>query len=806
MYFDVSSVDLRPEADPRSVVQGKNYRFTVLTPRLIRMEYSESGAFEDRATAFAVCRKFPVPEFSVSEENGTLRIETEALLLEYDGQPFGTGLTVLVKRSQKHKAVRWHYGMEELTLGGRSVNLGGTARTLDVADGRVPLGKGLMSIHGFSVVEDSDSLLWTEDGWFEPRSHEETDLYFFGYLSDFTGALQEYYRLSGASPMLPRYAFGNWWSRYYKYTENSYLELMKNFAAHKIPLSVAVIDMDWHPVDIDPEYGNGWTGYSWNRNFFPDPERFLKTLHRLGLKVTMNLHPADGVRAFEDRYPALASALGMDPEKGETVQFDAANPKSLRGLLDHVLAPLEKEGVDFWWLDWQQAGGTSDLRYDPLFILNHCFYLKNAEKGTYPLNFSRYAGPGSQRYPIGFSGDTFMTWASLDFQPEFTATASNVGFGWWSHDIGGHMRGIWDNELQIRWLQYGVFSPILRLHSAKNTFLLKEPWNFPAETEKILSDQLRLRHRLVPYLYTMNYRNHAEGIPLVRPLYYEYGKPGAAVHASLFRTYRNEYLFGSELLVCPITTPSDRESMKGRVTAWIPEGDWFDFTDGRRYRGEKELELYRGRETYPVLAKAGAIVPLSEECEGFGTALPKAFELRVFAGKDGVFRMYEDNESLKRLKKCVTEYRFSWRKKSRISIRPAEGDLSILPKKRAYRVTLFGASAPKKVRVITDGIESKASYEYDELNGKLSVRIPPAPVTSGIDIVIDGSGTFFEEDWRREIGTRLPKWQTENQVKQEICDALSAGLSKGAFLAAMLTKVTNRYILGEITEIVTAGE
>ena len=112
--------------------------------------------------------------------------------------------------------------------------------------------------------------------------------------------------------MAPRYAFGNWWSRYHKYTEQTYRELMERFQAEDVPLSVAVIDMDWHLVDIDKKYGSGWTGYTWNRDFFPDPKRFLGWLHEQGLHVTLNVHPADGVRAYEEMYEPMAKALGID--------------------------------------------------------------------------------------------------------------------------------------------------------------------------------------------------------------------------------------------------------------------------------------------------------------------------------------------------------------------------------------------------------------------------------------------------------------------------------------------------------------
>src|SRR5690606_29482521 len=120
--------------------------------------------------------------------------------------------------------------------------------------------------------------------------------------------------------------------------------------------------------------------------------------------------------------------------------------------------------------------------------------------------FSRWGGLGNHRYPIGFSGDTHVTWRSLAYQPYFTATAANVGYGWWSHDIGGHTFGIEEPELYLRWVQYGVFSPIFRLHSTKNHFHERLPWKYDAEIGRLASDMLRLRHQLIPYLYSMSWK------------------------------------------------------------------------------------------------------------------------------------------------------------------------------------------------------------------------------------------------------------------------------------------------------------
>ena len=252
-------------------------------------------------------------------------------------------------------------------------------------------------------------------------------------------------------PLVPRYVLGNWWSRYHPYSAEEYSALLDRFEADGLPFSVAVLDMDWHVTEVDHRFGSGWTGYTWDPRLFPDPQGFLDELHGRGLRVALNDHPADGVRAHETAYPQMARALGIDPASEAPLSFDVTDETWLRAFFDHVAHPMERDGVDLWWIDWQSGPYSRLAGLDPLRALNERHFAELAGTGRRPVNFSRYAGPGSHRTPIGFSGDTVISWASLRFQPEFTASAANIGYGWWSHDIGGHWDGRKDVELAVRW-------------------------------------------------------------------------------------------------------------------------------------------------------------------------------------------------------------------------------------------------------------------------------------------------------------------------------------------------------------------
>ncbi|MCL4722134.1 MAG: glycoside hydrolase, partial [Gammaproteobacteria bacterium] len=605
-----------PVAQSANQVTGDHYRITVLTERLLRLEYSPTGRFEDRPTQMVLNRDLGSVDFQVVRDGSGIHLFTGALQLDYDEGPFSaSGLTVRIAGGPGYHS-EWRYGVRFEPSIWQAGNLGGTARTLAGIDGAFPLEDGLVSTTGYAVLEDTTLAL--ADGWVAPRIEGNTDLYYFGYGYDAAGAVRDFYRLTGPQPLLPRWALGNWWSRYYAYSAEEYQALVERFEAERLPFSVAVVDMDWHWVDIDPRFGHGWTGYSWNTDLFPDPPAFLAWLHEHGLRVSLNTHPADGVRAHEDRYPQLAGRLGIDPASEQPVNFDIANPDFLVAYLEEMHHPMEAEGVDFWWLDWQQGSYTTMPGLDPLWMLNHFHYLDSGRDGKRPITFSRYAGPGSHRYPVGFSGDTVTTWASLDFQPYFTATAANIGYGWWSHDIGGHCFGYRDDEMATRWFQLGVFSPINRLHSTNEIFAGKEPWKYQPAARTAMGESLRLRHRLIPYLYTMAERAHRLGEPLVRPLYHV--DPRLEALAA-----RNSFLFGSELLVAPITTPADRRTTLAEVSTWLPAGQWIDFFTGVRYSGGRSVQLHRGLDGYPVLAKEGAIVPLTGP-ESFGVENPASLE------------------------------------------------------------------------------------------------------------------------------------------------------------------------------------
>lgn len=681
-----------PLANPKAIIKGEKYRFTVLTARLLRIEYSEDGSFLDEATFTVQNRNFDVPDFTVSKTGDVLKIQTEYVCLKYDTTKAFDQESLQITYTGKNASVyagrhlpQWRFGVSA------SNNLRGTTVSLDTVNGACPLENGIMSLGEVTVLDDADSYVLEASGQYVQRKLKQTvDQYLFcyGYAGagryDFTGALQDFYQLTGKPPMLPRYVLGNWWCRYYAYTQQEYMDLMNRFQKEDIPFSVAVLDMDWHHVNIDTRYGGGWTGYSWNRDLFPEHKKLLSDLHEKHIHVGLNLHPQGGVAAHEDAYAAMADAMGADKAKEETVEFDIHDPKFIENYLELLHRPHEKDGVDFWWMDYNTK--IRELDPDPAPLLNHYHYVDN-ETDTRAMILSRYAGPGSHRYPIGFSGDTVSSWDSLAFQPYFTANAANIGFGWWSHDIGGFQMGSKDGELIARWVQFGVFSPINRLHSSNLRYMSKEPWRYNKICEASMKRFLKLRHALVPYLYSMGYRHAQGGFPLVHPLYYRW-QTGEA-----FRN-RQEYAFGSELIVSPVVQPMDPATRMGAAKVWLPEGIWFDFFTGRKYTGDEVFAAYRDMDHMPVFAKAGAIVPMTKLPYGDNTTSnPGTLCVKVFCGADGSFQLYEDDGisyAYENSQFALTDYRLQWGKEPVFTGAVTKADCAAVPASRDYEIEFIG--------------------------------------------------------------------------------------------------------------------
>lgn len=744
-------------------VCGEGWRISVLEGRLIRVETGETCDLPTQCVWY----RDPLPvKFEVKKQGKITVIATRDAEFYFN------------TAAKKITAVKLRDGRVVKNFS-RGV-LPGTRRTLDMTDGKVRLSKSVVSRNGVAVLDDSRSLVLRDDR-IEQRG-KCSDKYYFAFGSDYRAAIRALYRITGFTPLLPKFVLGNWWSRYKAYTQDEYVGLMHKFIDKKIPVTVATIDMDWHWVDVVERFGKeakavptdnvidrliyssmpGWTGYSWNTELFPDYRAMLDYLNANGFKVTLNLHPAQGVRFFEDKYKDVCEVCGVDPASRAPVPFSLGNEKFLQAYFDVLHRPYQREGVRFWWIDWQQ-GKNSDVKgLDPLWALNHYHTLDMRDEGKRAVILSRYAGIGSHRYPLGFSGDSAMTWKTLDFQPYMTASATNVGYTWWSHDIGGHHRGYKDEELYLRWLQLGVFSPVNRLHSTSNEFMGKEPWNTSKATERAATDYLRLRHRLIPYLYSMNYLTATDGRALCEPMYYSYDCKEAY-------KAKNQYAFGTQLVVAPITRKSDPKTKLAHTALWVPENEVYtDIFTGRKYAGGT-YEIYRDAEDFPVFAKKGSIIPLYKDATDNSLAPDKPLEIWIYSG-DGEFELYEDDgDSLDYEKGAFCTTRISAEKEGkRLVVRlSSQGDLDVLPKGR--EITLAFRDVEKAVvscgKATTEDGEVRVTFVYE---GKDK------------EIVLENCEYDIGKSYSEEVIRTVSKYQCQNRKKSAFYRFLGGVQDSGA--------------------------
>jgi alpha-glucosidase len=627
-------------------------------------------------------------------------LKTDRLLLRYkknSGQFNPDNLSI--ELALNGKTVRWHPGLKN------DGNLGGTIRTLDGVRGDTKLEPGLVSRDGWVLIDDSVRPLFDNSDWpwVVPRHKAaRQDWYFFGHSHDYKQALKDFTLVAGKIPIPPRFAFGTWWSRYWAYTDTELKQLVNEFEVHDVPLDVLVIDMDWH-ITFGTKWSDnkkdqsghtlGWTGYTWNKDFFPDPEGFLSWCKEHGLKSTLNLHPASGVQPHEERYAEMARAMGIDPASNKYVPFDITNKKFAENYLKILHYPLERQGIDFFWLDWQQEQTTPIAGLNPTWWLNYVHTSDMERREKRPLIFHRWGGLGNHRYQIGFSGDTISVWESLAFQPYFTATAANVGYGYWSHDIGGHMPGEVSPELYTRWIQFGAFSPILRTHTTKNPNAERRIWAYPVDYFLTMRDDFLLRYAMIPYLYTAAREAYDTGISICRPMYYDYPELEEAY------SFRDEYMFGDSMLVAPISAAASEETKLATKSVWLPEGTWVEWFTGTTLKGPARIDRQFALNEIPVYVKAGSVIPTQPKVQHTGEKPVDPLILSVFPQEAGSARLYEDQGNslgYKRGECAWTEIRHSRQQdgKLKIEILPAQGSYPGMLGARSYQIRLVGVWPP----------------------------------------------------------------------------------------------------------------
>ncbi len=741
------------------VFQGSNYRITVLTERLLRLEYSKNGIFVNDLTETVSNRLFPKPEFSVKQDTRILEITTKYFTLKYvKEKPFeGMNIEVFLLNTDKI----WNPKQKEVrnykTTGNGYIN-----NKLDFI-------KGLYSGDGFATLNDSNSLLLSEEGFFQMRQNPSTDIYLFMYKRDFGYCLRDYFMLTGYPLLIPRYALGVWWNKKGVYTFDSIKQLVKNFQKNQIPLSVFLFDDNWHLKDRNaPNLYK--TGYTFNRNLIPDPSYFLNYMHENGVRVGLQIDPSEGIMPHEDGYDAIAHNIGLT-NRG-TIPFNVFDKSVLFNYFNILINPLKQGGIDFFWIDYSKPQSAEASR-----ALNYYHY-RNELNDINHRNFmmTRNICRSSHRYGTLYSGSNIVSWKTLEEIPFYNSLASNIGLSWWSHDIGGTNGGIEQSELYIRYVELGCFSPIFRFSSNEGRYYKREPWAWDNKTLSVIKDYTQLRHRLIPYLYTENYNYHKTGLPLIQPIYYSHPE---IIDEPL---YKNEYFFGTQLLVAPITSEKDLLMNRSVKRIFLPNGIWYDFKTGKKFIGNKRYVTFFKEEDYPIFARQGAIIPLQDLEDNLNsTALPKSLEIHIFPGKSNIYKLYEDDGVTSLYKDgyyLTTAIDYNYLQNSyTVIIHPIEGKSGIIPPTRDYKIRFRNTREADNVTVYQDKDTIEKTCYVDDTDFVVSIK----DVSTTSQLTVYCKGKDIEIDAVRlineDIDSIISDLQIETYVKEKLANIVFSDLA-----------------------------
>lgn len=648
------------------IIKGETYRFTILSPRLIRIEFQENGNFNDELTELVINRKFPHPEFSVKEDKTYLEITTKYFKLFYT-------------KNSKYKDTK-NFRVELLNTtqfwSYSNVEAKNYKFPSMIDNNKVVFSKSLYSIDGFATLDDSNGYILSDDGIIKEKN-DHIDIYLFMYNNDFLDCLKDYYTLTGYPSLIPRYALGNWWNRNNDYDDSSLRELVENFKNHEIPLSIMLLDKDWH---VRTYKGNEHlkTGFTFNKSLFASPSSMISYLHEIGVRVGLSINPKEGFYDIDDSYLQAKKYLELD--SNGVIPFNVLNPKWVDVYLKLYIHPLDAMGIDFFWLD---CIDPKNINED--YLLK--YYQFNDMKRNYkrrPFIIGYNSGIAQHRYSVVYPGKSVVGWDSLKKATMFNSDAANMGLSFCANDVGGYFKGIEDNELYIRYVQLSTFSPILKFGADKGKYYKREPWRWNFKTLGIVRDYLQLRHKLIPYLYSEAYNYHKNGIPMEIPLYYT----NPEMYDDLL--YRDEYYFGSQLFVCPITKGKDYVMDRVVHRFYIPKGVWYDFFTGMKFPGDKEYVTFYKDQHYPVFAKSGSIIPFGSNDNINDTNPPKDLEIHFFPGANGEYNLYEDDGVSSLYEKgfyLLSKIEYNYLPNNyTVIIRAMEGKSGIVPETRNYKL------------------------------------------------------------------------------------------------------------------------
>ncbi len=731
-YFVKDSKKLIP--NNRYIIKGNNYRFTVLSPRLIRIEYNKDGVFEDRATSLVVNRTFGDCNFSRLDDELSITIKTEYFTLTYikESPITGNNIKVVINGTDKE----WYPNHKEIR------NIGSITYSLDDLNNNLKLGKGLYSLDGFVLLDDSQNFVIEKDT-FIPRN-ATTDLYLFAYRTDLGLCLQDYFTLTGYPPMIPRYALGCWWYKNDVYNMNTIDDTIKKFSDNKIPISIFLLGDKWH---------NNAENYTYDQSLF-DPRMINNYYHSKKEIFGLTINPTLPILPNDPMYMAMSQYI--TPNKNG-ISLIPLNNNTISVYLNLIVNTLLGSGIKIFNIDYYNQNDKLGL-----FLLNHYHYVI-ANMNERGVILSRNPGIAPHRYPVIYTGKTKVSWDTLKVLPTYNNSAANMGVCWLANAIGGYYSGIEDDELFIRYIQFGVFSSIFLLAGDTGKYYKREPWKWNPLILNVIREYMQLRNKLVPYIYSESYLYHRFGVPLVQPLYYKYPKIYDEPN------YVNQYFFGSRIMISPIIKKKNTEMNRVVQRVFIPNGIWYDYQTGKKFVGNRYYVGFYKEEDYPIFIKEGSIIPMSLDTD---TNLPVNMEIEIFPAENGLYgnyELYEDdgiNKTIGRnylitkmnLDKVENGYHFAITRK--------EGNLNVPT--RNYQLRFRNMKSPDKVYIKMHGTVNEHPFEIEK--NDLLIKLNEVNTYEPIEVEIIGKSLEIEtiSVINEEIEGILDDLEINTILKEEI--------------------------------------
>ncbi len=461
--------------------------------------------------------------------------------------------------------------------------------------------------------------------------------YYFFYGPELNRVISEYRALTGEAPLFPKWAYGYWQCRERYHSQQEILDTAAEFRKRKIPVDVLVQDWQY--------WGKyGWNAMKFDEDHYPHPKEMLDQLHADDLHMMISIWSRFGEDT--DVYKRMKAQSFLIPGEPWT---DFFNPAAQTAFWSELKNGIFDDGMDAWWMDASEpefdvlkdkqtflGSGNSVRNAYPLYVTKAIYEGQRAttdRKRVVILTRSAFAGQ-QRNAAASWSGDITSNWITLQRQIPAGLSFSMSGLPYWTTDIGGFFRPEDQytseayHELLIRWFQYGTFCPIFRVHGYKSN---AELWNYGPQVEHVLTQYDELRYRLLPYIYSAAWGVTTKGETLMRALPLEFSSDAGA------REVRDQFMFGSALLINPVTTEGATQRK-----LYLPAGvSWVDFWTGKTLSGGQIITAEAPLDRIPIFAKSGSIVAFGPTAEST-TAKSDPIELRIYPGADADFILYED--------------------------------------------------------------------------------------------------------------------------------------------------------------------